>query len=197
MSCRNRAVRRSLASMLAALTAMTSAVCSAAERDRLQPISIQSDRARYEANRGVYEGNVVIEQGSLRIRADRVTVFEQRRSVDRLQAFGRPAHFEQTGNGGAAVRASADEIEYRVVDEQVILLRNATVDHEGSEIHGERIVYSSRSRTVSAEGGGETGSGRVQMILQPRQAEPAAGNTPPNTLPDSPDSDADAHPASP
>lgn len=138
--------------------------------DRRKPISIRSDRAIYEAGKGVYEGNVIIEQGTLYITADRVEVFEEDKTVDRLIAYGTPARFHQTDAKQGEIRASAETVEYRVAEQTVVLENDAMVDHQGSEIQGERIVYDSRKRSVTAEGDAAAEDGRIKMILQPRQA---------------------------
>ena len=56
---------------------LTLSVCSTAlslPDDRKQAINLSSDRAIYENNQGVYIGNVNMSQGSLKIRADKLTI---------------------------------------------------------------------------------------------------------------------------
>lgn len=149
---------------------LNAALAAQAAEDRREPISIRSDRATYEAGKGVYQGNVIIEQGTLYITADRVEVFEEDRTVDRLIAYGAPARFHQSDATQGEIRASAGTVEYRVAEQRVILQDDAMVDHQGSEIQGERIIYDSRNRTVTAEGDADAEDGRIKMILQPRQA---------------------------
>lgn len=137
------------------------------------PINIKSDRAHYEANSGIYSGNVVMEQGPLRIEADKIVIYGVDKKVERLEAYGTPASFFHSNVDGSITRASARAIEYHIVDAQVLLQYGASIDHQGSEIHGERIVYNSRRQTVSAEGSSsDEQSGRIKMILQP-QTSPA------------------------
>lgn len=176
---------KSLCKLPILLGLLTSALAGAQPPDREQPISIRSDRADYAAGKGVYEGNVIIEQGSLYITADRVTVFEENQTVERLVAHGKPARFHQTDTD-EELRASANTVEYHVGEEQIVLLRNATVDRAGSEIHGNRIVYDSRKKTVSAEGDAQSADGRVKMILQPRQAPPLDNKSEANADSESP-----------
>ena len=134
------------------------------------PINISADRATYEGGTGIYEGNVVLVQGALSIRADRLIIDEQNREVNRILALGKPSILTQ--NDGT-VRAQANSIEYFVKNGQVILTDQAIIEQQGSEIRGNRIVYDSEKQTVLAESDKNDGSERVNMTLQPqKKSEP-------------------------
>ncbi|WP_373081789.1 lipopolysaccharide transport periplasmic protein LptA [Zhongshania sp.] len=147
-------------------------VCSAAlslPDDRKQAINLSSDRAIYENNQGVYIGNVNMSQGSLKIRADKLTIIESNRKVEKVIAEGSPAYFEQqprTDEG--VVIASAQRIEYSLQQEEILLQKNASITHQGSKISGDRVVYSGRKQMVVADGGTTEKENRVKMTLQPQ-----------------------------
>lgn len=158
--------RRCVAAVL--LLSLVSAV-SALPEDRRQSINLSSDRATYENNQGIYTGNVRMSQGSLKIAADQVIIIESDRKVTKVVARGNPARFEQQPRSGEGiVEASANLIEYELDAEEILLQQNARIQHQGSTISGDRIVYSGRKQLVVADGGSNQKDKRVQMTLQPQ-----------------------------
>ena len=158
--------RRFVAAVL--LLSLVNAV-SALPEDRRQSINLSSDRATYENNQGIYTGNVRMSQGSLKIAADQVIIIESDRKVTKVVARGNPARFEQQPRSGEGiVEASANLIEYELDAEEILLQQNARIQHQGSTISGDRIVYSGRKQLVVADGGSNQKDKRVQMTLQPQ-----------------------------
>jgi len=151
---------------------LTLSVCSTAlslPDDRKQAINLSSDRAIYENNQGVYIGNVNMNQGSLKIRADKLTIIESNRKVEKVIAEGSPAYFEQQPRAEeGVVIASAQRIEYSLAQEEILLQKNASITHQGSKISGDRVVYSGRKQMVVADGGTTEKENRVKMTLQPQ-----------------------------
>ncbi|MEX1664959.1 lipopolysaccharide transport periplasmic protein LptA [Zhongshania arctica] len=137
--------------------------------DRKQAINLSSDRAVYEKNQGIYIGNVNMSQGSLKIRADKLTIVESDRKVEKVIAEGTPAYFEQQPRADeGVVIATAQRIEYSLQEEEILLQRNASITHQGSKISGDRVVYSGRKQMVIADGGSNDKENRVKMTLQPQ-----------------------------
>ncbi|MGJ8686314.1 MAG: lipopolysaccharide transport periplasmic protein LptA [Spongiibacteraceae bacterium] len=152
---------------------------TALPEDRKQAIKLSSDSATYENNRGVYSGHVRMSQGSLKINADTLTIIEADHRVQKIIARGRPAHFEQKqGDTEGTVVASANHIEYSLKNEEILLKKNATISHQGSEISGDLIVYNGRKQLVSANGGTQNNQGRVNMTLQPQSSEGSDNSQP-------------------
>lgn len=161
--------------------------------DRNQPIYIQSDRAERDERKGttVYTGDVEIDQGSLHISADRVTIAMDGDQVTRIDAFGAPAKMHQKPSPEREpVYARATTIQYDVAREILTLIEQAAVTQEGSTVKGERIEYFVQEQRVKASSGSaESGASRVQMVIQPRRATlapPAAndGQPPAEASPD-------------
>lgn len=147
--------------------------------DRQQPIKVQAQKL--EANRGknlsVYSGNVVITQGSLQIRADRVEVHGNAAGeISHVVAVGTPAHFQQqVEQSTAPVKARAKRIEFTVSSDELHLTGDAHVDRDGNTLTAERIDYDLNSEQMQAQG--QSGDGRVEMIWKPEQqksVQPAA-----------------------
>jgi len=145
--------------------------------DRDQPIYIQSDRAERDERTGttLYTGDVEIDQGSLHISADRVTIQDADAQVSEIHATGAPAKMRQkTSPEREPVYARAKTIQYDVATEVLTLIDGASVTQEGTTVTGDRIVYFVREQRVKASGGAASGRERVKVVIPPRRAaEPA------------------------
>ncbi len=145
--------------------------------DRQQPISISSDTADVNAKEGVsiYRGNVVVTQGTTRITGDIVRVYTRDREVSQVVAEGegrgRRAYYEEEQpDDKGKLQAWGETIRYDINGDQIELIKNAKLTQKGDVFTGEKIDYSPAKQTVNARGAPEQGeSGRVQMVLQPRQ----------------------------
>ena len=159
------AVRLAAALLLAAAAAPLAAL----PEDADQPIRILSKEMVYDekAARAVYKGGVTVNQGSLQITADTVTVELEDQRVTRVTADGNPAYYSQQLNEGASrVKADATTIVYHTRDERVHLQGRANLTQKGNEFHGELIEYDVRAGRVDASGGeAET---PIRMVLQPK-----------------------------
>jgi lipopolysaccharide export system protein LptA len=155
--------------VLSTLLIISASTAFSLPEDRKQAINLSSDRAVYENNQGIYIGNVSMSQGSLKIIADKLTIIESDRKVDKVIAEGNPAHFEQQPRADeGVVVASAQRIEYSLKLEEILLQKNASITHQGSKISGDRVVYSGRKQMVVADGGSDEKDHRVKMTLQPQ-----------------------------
>jgi lipopolysaccharide export system protein LptA len=166
--------------------AISTTQCFALPEDREQPINVQSDSAEKIKEKVYYRGNVTMTQGTITIKGETVTVESVNDKVQRLIADGGPAHFSQKPSADEdLVNATANNIDYQLVSDTVLLTKNATVEQTDSSIHGERIEYDIKEQRVRASGIGTGDNGRVRMILQP-QTEPSQNDQPqtnPTTTP--------------
>lgn len=148
--------------------------------DRSQPIQIEADRATLDEKAGVsvYEGNVYMQQGSLTLRGQRMTVRVRDNQVTGITIDGKPATFSQRPDGADSDQhAEADHIEYHTAEQRLVLQGNALIRQSDKEqFSSNRIVFRLRDNTVSA-GDGSTGS-RVRITLQPDVPAPEAPETP-------------------
>ena len=142
----------------------------ALDADRDQPINIEADKASLNDKTGfsVYEGNVRLQQGTLLFTGNRMTVQLTDNKVDTIVLTGTPATYVQRPQGrDTDQHAEAGRIEYYALDDRVILLEKARIWESGAdEFRSDRIVFSLKSETVNAGGGGE--SGRVHITLHPK-----------------------------
>jgi lipopolysaccharide export system protein LptA len=153
------------------------------ESDAGAEITIQSDRAEFDRKAGtaIYMGNVILEQGTLLITADQITLFsDENQQLNKALAEGKPAHFQQQMEGDKGLtKAQGHTITYLTQHKNISLLKEAVLEQEGNSFSGNHIVYDMVNENVSAKGQtesqidpkGEQPSGRIKMIIQP--AKPA------------------------
>lgn len=166
----NRRPRMSLAALLLTLAA---AGAQALPEDRNQPIHITADKAVRDEKQGftVYEGNVHMQQGTLEIDANRITVYHEVLEADRILAEGNPAHLQQKPEPGKGLmHARGRTIEYFKGEERVLLRRNASIEQDGSRVTGESIEYFIEKQLIRADSAtteskpGES-NGRVEVVI--------------------------------
>lgn len=113
----------------------------------------------------VYRGSVQVQQGTMHVSADEMTVEYQDRKVVRITAVGEPARYRQQLEADQGeVRADALTIVYHTQDERVDLHGDAFLEQAGNEIAGEVIHYDIVAGKVNAEAGENE---PVQVIVQP------------------------------
>lgn len=183
-----------------ALALLLGAAPAAAERaDRTKPMVVEADRpgtVDLQRQVVVFNGNVVITQGTMVLRADRIEMRETPdgyRAASAIGSAGKPATWRQKRDGvDETVEGSAERIEFdgradtlRFIGSGAVRrLRGATV---ADEITGAVIVWDNLAEVFRVEGGqaSETNpGGRVRVILSPR-AEGAAdpASAPPASAP--------------
>jgi len=146
--------------------------------DREQPIYIESDSLDIDEGSGIstYRGNVHYTQGSIVMDADTMVVHSRDGQVQKFEAFGDPAHYQQKlDNKDGHVSAEAKSMEYLADSEKLILRENVHVVKGENVFTGNVIEYSTKDEIVSARKA-ESGEERVQVIIQPRKQadEPGA-----------------------
>lgn len=136
--------------------------------DANQPIRLLADRATYVESTGVttYSGNVTIEQGTLKIAADNITLnLSNDRKITSAVASGKPATFQQiiTKEKGLA-KGRANRIDYNAVTGIVTLSGGAKLTQAGASFAGNTIRYSLKAGDVEANAGGGQ---RVELVFPP------------------------------
>lgn len=159
-----------------ALLSLAPPVALAERADRSQPVNLEADRITIDDARKVhvFEGNVRLSQGSLRIEAARIVVAQDESGFQRGTAEGSPARFEQKREGrDELVSGRATRIEYDARSERVEFFGQAVVRSGLDEISGEYIGYDARDERYFAEArrpdGPASASGRVRATIQPRR----------------------------
>ena len=177
---------RSVLPLAAALWLAAGAGVALAEKaDRSQPIVVEADkRGTVDTQKQitVFTGNVVITQGTLLVRGDRVEIQESADKFRTAVAFGsaqRPAFFKQKRDGSEeTVEGTAERIDFDEKNDTLRLSGNPVVRRMLDakmldEVTGTLITWDNRTEFFTVDGGAPTTAspaGRVRMLLSPRQA---------------------------
>ena len=170
---------RLAAILLCACCLLPAAVARAERADRSKPINLESDRMRVDdvQKTSVFEGSVVMTQGTLSIRADRITVRQDKDGYQYGTATGHPAVFRQKRDGADGyIEGEAERIEYNGKLDRVEFFNHARLLREpADEVRGNYISYDARTEFFSVSGGagpdaGGGPQGRVHAVIQPRPA---------------------------
>ena len=172
--------------LLAALALASLAAASHAETgDREKPINFSSDRGdlNYESKVGKLDGSVVLTQGTITIRADRLTFKQNPDNSMQVTATGNPVSFRQKRDGrDEYYEGFAQRIEYDGAKDLLELFDRALLKQGTDEIRSNYISYNAKTEVFKAEGRPDTpaaaaaGPGaRVRGTFQPREGTGAPG----------------------
>lgn len=159
---------------LAALSAALLASPAHAEKaDRDKPINLEADTVTLDDIRkiSVYEGNVILSQGTLMLRADRVQVTQNAEGLDKVVASGRPVSFRQKVDGrDEFIEGYASRIEYAGATSQLELIGEARLRRNGDELRGAQISYNANTEfyKVIGQPDAKTPAGRVRAVIRPK-----------------------------
>jgi lipopolysaccharide export system protein LptA len=187
--CPRRSERGVRAAIIAVSIAFSACALPAlAERaDREKPINIEADRVTIDDAKkvSVFEGNVVVTQGTLVIRGDRMVVREDPQGFNHGTAYGNLASFRQKRDGvDEYVEGFAERIEYDGKAERLQMFNRAHMKRGNDEVRGSYISYDQPTeffRVVGAQDNtaGGASPGRVRAVIQAKNKdgkpqEPAA-----------------------
>ncbi|WP_148863425.1 lipopolysaccharide transport periplasmic protein LptA [Marinobacter fonticola] len=150
--------------------------------DSNSPIKVTADNARLDESKGtaIYTGDVIVSQDATELTAQKVVLYRNKGVLDRIEAFGEPAHYSQARQGETPkTDAEALTIIYAAGDSRITFEKQAIIRQEGNVFKGDHIEYNTASRVVVADGGRspDNPDGRVEMLIQPRQSNENQGET--------------------
>jgi len=181
---------RPLLALLLACTLPAVAPAWAERADRNKPMVVEADQpgtVDLQRQVVVFNGNVVISQGTMVLRAERVEMRETAdgyRVASATGAAGRPASWRQRRDGvDETMEGVADRIEYDGRADTLRLVGNGAVRRlrggvVADEITGAAITWDNAAEVFKVEGGAATATnptGRVRAVLSPR---PEAASAP-------------------
>ena len=169
---------------------LASPPAQAEKADRSKPMTLESDQpctVNLQKQTSLCSGNVVISQGTLQIRADRLELRESagghQTAIATGSASGKPASYRQKRDGvDEVVEGTAQRIDYdsrtgTLRFEGAAQVRRLLGATQADEISGAVIVWDSLAETFNVRGGAASAAnpgGRVRAVIAPRQpAEPA------------------------
>ena len=174
--------------ILSALLLVPAGVSFALKSDRNQPIKIEADHVEINEQTQIshYRGNVLMQQGSLKIIADEVTVYLKAGVLHKVIILGNPAHFEQVpDNKKDLVKSRARHMEYFAAEQRLLLKQDAEVLQGPNQFRGDQIEYDTLTSTVRANKA-EDSSSRVHAIIQPATEESPKEQPPSSQAPAKP-----------
>lgn len=156
------------------LGASNHAQAESADRDK--PIDLEADSVKVDDAKQIstYSGNVILTQGTLIIRADKLVVREDSAGFQHSTSTGNPTTFKQKREGtNEYMEGSAQRIEYDGRMDKVQLYNRASVKRGEDIVRGEYISYDANAEYAEVLGGarsadGTTTSGRVHAVIQPK-----------------------------
>ena len=159
------------ASFLVGALLLAPSVVLAKSSDRNQPMSLDAGHqvGSLEGNGTItMSGGVIVQQGSLDIRSQTGVVTMKNNDITRVVFTGSPVTLKQQMEDGGMMNATANRIDYDLVNEIVTFTGNYTVKTPKGSNSGQKLVYNLRSGNMESGGDGT----RVKTVIQPR----AAGN---------------------
>jgi lipopolysaccharide export system protein LptA len=164
-------------SLMLALSILFCAFSAQAENaantsDENLPVEVTADSLNAKDKEGisVYQGNVVITQGTTTIKGDKVTLHHPQRKISTAIVIGKPATFKRyLEEEKGWVTGHADKITYSTAQKTLLLEGHAQVVQEGkNSITGPKILYDLTRKTLSAKGEKQE---RIKMIFTPDEQE--------------------------
>lgn len=167
---------------LAALAMSPPAYAEKADRDK--PIQLEADRVTVDDLKQVstFIGNVVLTQGTMVIRGDRLEVRQDKEGFRQGTTWGNLAYIRQKREGmDEFVEGWAERIEYDSRADKVQMFNRAVLKRGEDEVRGNYISYDITTEFFQVTGGGtktaSSGEGRVRAVIQPKSKDKAAGAT--------------------
>jgi lipopolysaccharide export system protein LptA len=166
-----------LKSIAALLVVWVPCVAFAEKADRDKPVNLEADRVTIDDAKQVatFEGNVVLSQGTLQIRGDRMVVRQDAEGFQYGIATGNLASFRQKREGyDDFIEGFAERIEYDGKAERLQMFNRAQLKRGLDEMRGNYISYDAATEFFRVTGGGKQAAtannpdGRVRAVLQPK-----------------------------
>lgn len=182
---------RRLAGCLALTLALLFSGAAMAEKaDREKPINLEADRVTVDDAKQIanFTGKVVLTQGTLVIRGDRMEVRQDSQGFKYGITWGELAYFRQKREGyDEYIEGWAERIEYDGRADKVQLFNRAMMKKSNDEVRGNYISYDANTEFFQVTGGNPQAAsgngGRVHAVLQPKPKDkpapapkPAAGS---------------------
>ncbi len=155
---------------LISLTLSLASQANPSTPDEEQPIQITADRLEVQEQKGIstYTGNVHIQQGSLELSGNTVTIIHPNGQLQTVKAFGSPAKFKRFSQLEQSwLTGQANLIQYNTEHKTILLSGDAQVKQPGKHtITGNNIFYDVSKQTLMAKGS-KDGQGRVSVTFDP------------------------------
>ncbi len=173
-------LRTARAAALAGVLVLAATPCLADDADKDKPIVYSADTggADRKTNCGELDGNAILTQGTLTLRADRIRFCQNPDSTFSATAFGKPVSFRQRRQGSDEYdEAYAERMVYDGSKQLVELFTHALLRRgTGNEMRSEYIAYdrAADNAVFGTAPGAATGArpaSRVTGVISPKDAQ--------------------------
>ena len=188
MSVRHIAAAARAWSLVALIALLVCSPAHAEKADRNKPIHLEADRVTVDDAKqlATFTGNVVLTQGTMTMRGDRMVVRQDKDGFRQGTIWGNLAYFRQKREGyDDLIEGWAERIEYDGRADKVKMYNRAMLKRGQDEVRGSYISYDSNTEFFEVDGKTKSastkpGDTRVRVILQPkpRDEPPAAPAVP-------------------
>lgn len=162
--------------LCSAFITLNSSTVYAEAADRDKPIELEADTVTVNDAKkiSVYTGNVILTQGTLIIKGDKLTVHEDIEGFQHSTSIGNPTTFKQKREGtNEYIEGSSLRIEYDGRMDKVQLYTKASVKRGEDVVTGNYISYDANAEYAEVLGGATESvggkPGRVKAIIQPKK----------------------------
>lgn len=161
-----------LTPVLSAENAKSSA--NAEDPDAQKPIEIKADQLQFSNKQGksIYIGHVVITQGSMELKGDKVILFHPQQKIQKVEVLGQLAQFKKyLAADKKWIQGHAQTIIYWAQNSKIRLTGQAFLQQgEDNQISGPELIYDLKQQTLQAQPT-RTEKSRIHVIIQPQPVE--------------------------
>jgi lipopolysaccharide export system protein LptA len=156
----------------------------AEKADRGKPIHLEADRVTLDDAKqlATFTGNVVLTQGTMVLRGDRMEVRRDKNGFRQGTTWGNLAYFRQKrDNSEELIEGWAERIEYDSRTDQVKMFNRAMLKRGQDQVQGSYISYDATTELYQVTGspaqaaGTKPADSRVRAIFQPKKDGGDAG----------------------
>lgn len=178
-------VRVIVTGLISSFLLSTALSTQALPEDAQQEMTILSDSAEYDGKAGIviYKGNVVLTQGTMTIKSERLMIIRNGKALEKAVAEGKPATYQQQIKADQGMTtARGNRIDYFATRKEVLFTGQAHMQQEGNEFSGKLITFDIDQERVRASSGiskisedkkptgqAEQTPQRIKVIIQPEQ----------------------------
>lgn len=115
-----------------------------------------------------YWGNVSIEQGSLKIKAEDAIVFNGKDGISSVVLTGKPVTMEKIiDQEFGKINVTANKITFNVIDNKLLMTGKVVINSKlQGEMSGENISMDLKTKEI--KGNNANGDSRVKLIIKPK-----------------------------
>ncbi len=161
---------RLLALPLLALLLNSPAFAEKADREKLMNIAADNCMLDQKNQQSTCIGNVIVTQGTMLMRADKVITRQDAEGRQYAKGEGRPVRFKQKLDSGEMLDAESLSFDYDEVKGEMVLIDKAWVKKGQDIVMGDTITYNLNTEFYQAQ---SKPGNRVNITINPKKKDAA------------------------